>query len=178
MTERVLGVDPGTLRMGYGLLKAQGTNASYLTYGAISCSRSLPLGQRLWKLYQGLLEILDQWIPHVMAIEEPFVPAISGRDGEYRTSVRSALAVSQAEAVAMMAAAARGIPIFQYTPAQVKSTVTGYGRGSKEQVQEMVRWALGMETKPYPIDASDALAVALCYLHQSHVARLLDTGNR
>ena len=108
-----------------------------------------------------------------MAIEEAFVPEGRSAWGEQRSSVRSAMAVGQAGAVAMMTAAARGIPTFKYSPAQVKSAVSEYGRSSKEQVQEMVRITLGLAKAPSPSDAADALAVALCHLQQTRLDALI-----
>ncbi len=173
MPERILGVDPGTIRMGYGLLEAQGADAAYVTCGVVTASASLTLAQRLWRLHLGLLEVVEREKPVVMAIEEAFVPEGRSAWGGQRSSVRSAMAVGQAGAVAMMTAAARGIPTFKYSPAQVKSAVSEYGRSSKEQVQEMVRITLGLAKAPSPSDAADALAVALCHLQQTRLETLI-----
>jgi crossover junction endodeoxyribonuclease RuvC len=169
MGERVLGVDPGTLQMGYGLLETGYPEAKCLTWGALTASRSRPIGERLLSFQGGLQKILEEWNPQVIAVEQPYIPR---RD----TSVRSAIAVGQAQAVALMVAAWAGVPVFSYTPAQVKQTVTEYGRSPKEQVQEMVRVLLHLDLVPQPTDASDALAVALCHLQQQHVRRLLEEG--
>lgn len=174
MAERVLGVDPGTLRMGYGVVESSGHQARYLTAGAIIPRRSLPLGDRLWALFQELTTLLDTWTPTTLAVEEPFVPRTRA-DGT-GSSVRSAMALGQAEALVLMAAAARGIPVTRYAPAQIKSAVTNDGRGSKEQVQEMVRLILGLPQRPHPADAADALAVALCHIQHQRAARLVGAG--
>ena len=174
MAERVLGVDPGTLRMGYGVVESSGHQARYLTAGAIIPRRSLPLGDRLWALFQELTTLLDTWKPTTLAVEEPFVPRTRA-DGT-GSSVRSAMALGQAEALVLMAAAARGIPVTRYAPSQIKSAVTNDGRGSKEQVQEMVRLILGLPQRPHPSDAADALAVALCHLQHQRAARLVGAG--
>jgi crossover junction endodeoxyribonuclease RuvC len=108
-----------------------------------------------------------------MAIEQPYVPRIGLGEAEDRTSVRSAIAVGQAQAVALMAAAARGIPAFAYPPSRVKHSLVEQGWSPKEQVQEMVRVVLGLEERPEPADAADALAVALCHLQEQRVAALL-----
>lgn len=168
MAERVLGIDPGTLRMGYGLLEVIEEDPRLLLYGVLVAPRSRPLGERLFTLYRGLLELVERWQPTALAIEEPYLPR-----GE-TTSPRSALAIGQAEAVALMAGASSGVPARMYTPAQVKEGVVGYGRGSKEQVQEMVRLLLGLAIPPQPSDAADALAVALCHLQQRRLARLVE----
>ena len=172
MARRILGVDPGTIRMGYGLLEAHGRDARYLDAGALTARASLPLGERLSHLHQGLLRLVEEWTPELMAIEDPFVPVEDLRGGGYHTSVRSAIAVGQAQAVALMAAAAKGLPVFRYPPARVKSIVTGYGRGSKAQVAEVVRMILGLSEAPKPADATDALAVALCHLQAEQIRAL------
>jgi len=172
MSERIIGIDPGTIRMGYGLVENRTPTPSYVTCGSILGGRSLSLEQRLWKIYQGLLLVIDEFKPDSMAIEEPFVPVIAKSDGQYKTSVKSALAVGQAQAIALLVAASKNIPIFRYTPTQVKSTVTEYGRGSKEQVREVVCWMLGLGTTPESLDASDALAVALCHINRQNSMKL------
>jgi len=173
MLQRILGIDPGTIRTGYGLLDAEGTHAKFLTCGAIALRSSYPIGKRLWKIHQDLLSIVASWNPDVIAIEEPFMPTAKSDNGEFRTTFRSVMAIGQASGVALMVGAAAGIPTFRYTPTQVKTTVVDYGRGSKAQVQEMVRLILRLEEPPVPSDAADALAVALCHLQQNHVTNLL-----
>jgi crossover junction endodeoxyribonuclease RuvC len=152
--------------MGYGVLDVREGGLKPLAAGVLTASRSWPLEERLFRLYGSLVQLLQQYKPDQAAVEEPFVP----RDG---ASVRSALAVGQAQAVAFMAAASQGIPVHRYTPAQVKQTVAEYGRSSKEQVQEMVGLLLGLKGRPEPSDAADALAVALCHIRHQHVAHLL-----
>jgi crossover junction endodeoxyribonuclease RuvC len=171
--ERILGVDPGTIRMGYGLLEARGDTPGYLTCGVLTGGPSRALGERLWRLYQGLLEVVEAWKPAVVSMEEAFIPAGDTVGGGPRGSVRSAIMVGQAGAVVLLVAAAHGIPAFTYTPAQVKSSVTSYGRSDKRQVGEMVRLTLGLEQPPRSADAADALAVALCHLSQRREAELL-----
>ena len=174
MAERVLGVDPGTVRMGYGLVESSGHETRHLASGALAPRRSLPLGDRLWELFQELTTLLDTWKPTALAVEEPYVPRTRA-DGT-GSSVRSAMALGQAEALVLIAAAARGIPVSRYAPSQIKSAVTNDGRGSKEQVQEMVRLILGLPQRPQPTDAADALAVALCHLQHQRAARLVGAG--
>lgn len=159
---RILGIDPGTVAMGYGVLEAE-DDPRAVGYGVLTTSARLPLEQRLSQLYHKLLEILVDYEPTEVAIEEPFVAQ----------NVRTALAVGRAQAVAILAAANQGLPIFYYTPTQVKHQITDYGGSSKEQVQEMVRLQLRLTELPQPSDASDALAIALCHLRQSHLNRLI-----
>ena len=153
-------------------MDVDGLNATYVTSGVVTAGRSLPLERRLWGIYQGLLEVVEREKPVAVAMEEAFIPEARGAWGEARSSVRSAMAVGQAGAMAMLAAAAHGVPIYRYMPAQVKSAVSEYGRSSKEQVQEMVRVILGLDSAPRPADAADALAVALCHLQQRRIEAL------
>ena len=160
---RVLGIDPGTLAMGYGVVEDKDDILSMVDYGVLTSSSRVPIVKRLHILYQGLLELINRYQPAEVAVEEPFVAR----------NVRSALAVGRAQTVAILAAASRGLPVYSYTPAQVKQSIAGYGRSSKEQVQEMVKIQLGLPQPPQPHDAADALAIALCHLQQTHLARLL-----
>ena len=160
---RVLGVDPGTLTMGYGIIEADGDRITMVGSGALSGRARSPMGERLSYLYEALTEIIAGYQPDAVAVEQPFVAR----------NVRSALAVGRAQAVAILAAANRRIPVYEYTPAQVKQRVADYGAGSKEQVQEMVRLQLGLSQVPEPSDAADALAVAICHLRETHLERLL-----
>ena len=158
----ILGIDPGTLIMGYGVIEARDDNVSRVDYGALATKQRSPIGERLDLLYRGLGEIIARHQPDVVAVEQPFVAK----------NVRTALAIGRAQAVAILAAAGRGLPVFEYTPAQVKQRIANFGGSSKEQVQEMVRLQLGMTEVPQPDDAADALAVALCHLSEMRLTRL------
>ena len=160
---KVLGIDPGTLTMGYGVVEGNDEGLAMLDCGAFTAQPRMSIAERLHELYLGVKEIIGRYQPEEVAIEEPFVAR----------NARSALAVGRAQAAAMLAAAEQGIPVCCYTPTQVKHSVTDYGGSDKEQVQEMVRIQLGLDQAPQPSDAADALAVALCHLQQTHVARLL-----
>ena len=161
---RILGVDPGTIVMGYGVVESEEDEVTLLDYGALRSPKRSPIGERLNYLYNGLMEVISRLQPEVAAIEQPFMAK----------NVRSALAVGRAQAVAILAAAGRGLPVYEYTPTQVKLRVADYGAGSKEQVQEMVRLQLGLSEVPQPSDAADALAVAICHLREIHVSNLLN----
>ena len=163
---RVLGIDPGTLRMGYALVEDNGQVAA-VDWGAIALPSSLPLEQRLFQLYSHLLNMISIWQPDAMAVEEPFI----GK-GENQF-VGPAFAIGQAQALALIAAAGQGIPISRYSPAQVKLSVANHGSASKGQVQEMVRVILRMDSTPTPSDAADALAIALCHIRQRDVEEVL-----
>ena len=154
---RILGLDPGTFRMGIGVIEEEGEDLKLLHSGVLIAQRSAALSTRLHALYSQLLDIMDCWRPHALAVETPFVAK----------NVRSALAVGQAEAVGLIAAAHFSLQAYTYSPRQVKQTVADYGGSSKEQVQEMVRVHLALSYLPEPLDATDALAVAIC--HRQHM---------
>jgi len=160
---RVLGIDPGTLNLGYGVVDEEGGGMTMVACGVLSQPSKVPVERRLSSLYKELVEIVARYKPDEVAIEEPFVAG----------NARSALAIGRAQAIAILAAANKNLPIFRYLPTQVKQQVTNYGGSDKEQVQEMVRLQLGLAQPPQPSDASDALAVAICHLHQRHIERLL-----
>ncbi len=159
----VLGIDPGTITMGYGVIESREDEIALIDFGALSSPARSPIGERLSYLYKKILEVISRSHPDAVAVEQPFMAR----------NVRSALAIGRAQAVAMLAAANKGIPTYEYTPAQVKQRVADYGASSKEQVQEMVKLQLGLAEVPQPNDAADALAVAICHLRETHLERLL-----
>jgi crossover junction endodeoxyribonuclease RuvC len=160
---KILGIDPGTVIMGYGLIESDGSETALVDYGAIAVPDKLKSGERLNYLYKELLKIIKQHKPDVAAIESPFVAK----------NVKSAMAIGRAQAIALLAAASQKIPTHEYSPAQVKLRVASYGASSKEQVQEMVRLQLGLAEAPQPNDAADALAVALCHAQEMQVNDIL-----
>jgi crossover junction endodeoxyribonuclease RuvC len=159
---RILGIDPGTHHMGVGIVDADGDAVRCVHFEVISADSRLPLPERLRDIHARLGAVMDAWKPDTAAVEEPFAAK----------NVRAALAVGQAQAVAMLAAAQRNLPITTYAPAQVKRAVTDYGGSSKEQVQEMVRVLLGLPEMPEERDATDALAVAICHHAASRADQL------
>ena len=162
---RVLGVDPGTRLMGYGVLDTDGERTECIAWGALEGGKSREIHQRLFRLHQGLADVVERFRPDELAIEEPFVAPERG--------AKSAVAVGQAQAVALLLAAAFGMSVHRYSPSQVKSSVANYGAGSKAQVQRSVQLLLGLGTDPMSEDASDALAVALCHLQHRRAADLV-----
>jgi crossover junction endodeoxyribonuclease RuvC len=160
---RVLGIDPGTVNMGYGVIEDENDELIMLHCGVLTASSRLPLVKRLPVLYGQLLKVIADFHPDVVAIEEPFVAR----------NVRSALSIGQAEAIAILAAANNGIPVHTYAPAKVKQVVTDYGGAGKEQVQQMVQIQLGLSQVPQPSDAADALAVAICHFQERRLAKLI-----
>ena len=167
---RVLGIDPGTHIAGYGALDVRddGSPHSFVECGVVRLKRDDPLEIRLLQLREGLLEIVGRLNPDAIAIESPFV----GRN------VQAAFSVGEARGVALVIAAERGIPVRQYAPAEIKSTVAGHGRATKQDVERLLRLQVTMPEGKVPADATDALAVAMCdAVHssslQSQAANLL-----
>ena len=160
---RILGIDPGTISMGYGIIEANEDKITLISCGALTCQARSPIGERLSFLYKAISEIIAQYQPDAVAVEQPFVAQ----------NVKAALAIGRAQAIAILAAANRQIPVYEYTPAQIKQRVSNYGASSKEQIQEMVKLQLGLAEVPQPNDAADALAVALCHRQETHLNSLL-----
>jgi len=160
---RILGIDPGTVTMGYGTIESSEDEIVLVDYGALVTQAGSPIGERLSFLYNELMDIITRCQPDAVAIEQPFMAK----------NVKSALAVGKAQAVAILAAANKGIATYEYTPTQVRQRVANYGASSKEQIQEMVRLQLGLSQVPQPNDAADALAVAICHLRETHLSNLL-----
>ena len=159
----ILGIDPGTITMGYGVVESHDGDIVLIDYGAFVSPKRLPIGERLCHMYQELQKIIRRHQPAAVVVEQPFVAK----------NVRSALAIGRAQAIALLAAAVAGIPTYEYTPARIKQRVANYGASSKEQIQEMVRLQLGLAEVPQPNDAADALAVAICHLREIHLSDLL-----
>lgn len=170
-----LGIDPGTAIMGYGLIESGaavsvskgaavsgGETMRMIEYGALYTPPNTPLLERLPQLYKGLIDLIQEYKPQAMAVEELF----------FNKNVRTALSVGHARGIAILAAAHCGLRMGEYTPLQVKQAVVGYGRATKEQVQTMVKLLLNMDHIPRPDDAADALAVAICHVHSSAYERL------
>ena len=158
--------------MGYGLVDSVGSNVIHVASGVLAAKRSFPIGKRLSLIHSELFTLIREWEPDVMAIEAPFVPALQFEEGRTVTSVKSSIAVGQAQAVALMAAASNDLPSFSYAPTEVKHAVTQYGRGTKEQVSVMIRLIVGIDTQTLPTDQTDALAVALCHIRAEKLKRL------
>jgi crossover junction endodeoxyribonuclease RuvC len=153
---RALGIDPGTAIMGWGIVEEDGEGGLRLVdYGALTTSKDLPLPRRLQILYSGLTKLIAAFQPDTAAVEELF----------FSKNVTTAMAVSHARGVALLALANADVPVHEYRPMAVKQAITGYGHAEKAQIQEMVRLQLGLETIPKPDDAADALAIAICHAY-------------
>ena len=152
---RIFGIDPGSVRTGYGCVETDGTRHRFVACGALSTPAGMPLPERLLAIHTGLAEALATAAPDCVAIENLF----------HARNARSALTLGHARGVAVLAAVQLGLPVVEYTPAEIKMSVVGYGRAEKVQVQRMIMLLLGLDTAPSPHDAADALAVAICHAH-------------
>lgn len=160
----ILGIDPGTTVMGYGLLLIEGKKYKVLQYGVIHLKKYETHELKLKKIFERVTSIIDEFLPDTVALEAPF----------YGVNVQSMLKLGRAQGVAMAAALARDIPITEYSPKKVKQSVTGNGNASKEQVAAMLMTLLNIDELPKLLDATDALAVALC--HHFHEGRMQTRG--
>ena len=150
---RILGIDPGIAIVGYGVVDKEANKYKTVAYDAITTRAHTPLEQRLQLVYQGVCMVIDEYKPEAMAIEELF----------FNNNAKTALTVGQARGVIILAAVQKGVPVFEYTPLQVKQALTGYGRASKGQIQQMMKSMLGLSEVPKPDDVADALAIAVCH---------------
>ncbi|CFX94741.1 Crossover junction endodeoxyribonuclease RuvC [Syntrophomonas zehnderi OL-4] len=162
----VLGVDPGTATTGYGVVDYIKGKEQLITYGTIRTSADLPMQLRLLKIHQEFNHLLDEYQPEAVAIEELF----------HHKNAKTVISVAQSRGVLLMATAARGLELAEYTPLQVKQAVSGYGNADKRQVQIMVQKILRMEQVARPDDAADALAIAICHIHSYRMTRLSKGG--
>jgi crossover junction endodeoxyribonuclease RuvC len=150
---RIIGIDPGTGILGFGVIDADGGKATMVDAGVIRTKVHQPLDERLEEIYNSLCEIIAENKPKIMVVEKLF----------FAQNVTTAISVSHARGVAMLAGKLAGLEIAEYTPLQIKQAITGYGRADKKQMQEMVRVILGLKSVPQPDDCADALAAAICY---------------
>ena len=161
----VIGIDPGTARTGYGLVRQSDSGTLDLVdFGVIQTSPNQPMSERLLKIHRDLLDVLSQHKPVEAGIERLF----------FQKNVKTALSVGQARGVAILALAELGLNVKEYSPQDIKLAVTGYGAAEKGQVQRMVQNLLDMDDLPQPDDAADALAVAICHCHASNLERRIE----
>jgi crossover junction endodeoxyribonuclease RuvC len=152
---RIFGIDPGSDRTGYGCVETDGSRQRIIACGVITAPTGASFPEKLLRIHSRLALLLAECRPDSVAIENLF----------HATNVRSALKLGHARGVAMLAAVEAGLPVVEYTPAEIKRAVVGYGRAEKHQVQAMVKVILGLSAMPAPHDAADALAVAICHVH-------------
>jgi crossover junction endodeoxyribonuclease RuvC len=161
---RVIGIDPGNAATGFGVVE-RADSLQYVVAGTVRGRGIISRPQRLAAIYQNLLQVLERYTPDVMSVERSFVAI----------NVQSAFTLGEARAIAMLAAAHRGLEVFEYTPTDVKLSVAGYGRADKRQVKQMVRRTLMLNDEMALVDdAADALAIALCHLFQTSRAYNLE----
>ena len=152
---RVLGIDPGYAIVGWGVVDYQGNRFSPVGFGAVTTAAGVDFEKRLEQVYQGVKEVFETYRPEALSIEKLF----------YQHNQTTVIGVAEARGVILLAAAQAGVPIFEYTPMQVKQSVSGYGMAVKKQVQEMTRILLHLPTVPKPDDTADALAMAITQCH-------------
>lgn len=164
----VIGIDPGTARTGYGIVRqSEDGSLTAVEFGVIVTDSEQALPQRLLLISKNLADLLLRHRPDSGAMEKLFI----------REHVNTALSVGQASGAALLTLAEADIPAYEYSPLEVKQAICGYGRADKTQVQEMVKALLGLEERPSPDDAADALAVAICHLHTAAVISRLEAGS-
>lgn len=163
---RILGIDPGVATIGFGLVEADRAQVHMVTYGVITTPAGLPLSRRLYQIDRDMEELIAKLKPDVMAVEELF----------FNTNITTGIAVAHGRGVILCAAEKCGVPLYEYTPGQVKLAVTGYGKAEKRQVMDMTRRLLHLKAVPRPDDAADALALALCHA-RSFTSRLPKNGD-
>ena len=163
----IIGIDPGTVVTGWGVVEAVGSSLSCIAHGTIATAGARGQGDRLSLIYRGIHEVIKSYKPDGISLEQVF----------FARNAQSALKLGQARGVALLAAAHHGVGVHEYAAAEIKVAVVGYGRATKEQVQRMVGSLLKV-TEKIPTDAADALAVAICHLHrQSFQARILEAAS-
>ena len=154
---RVLGIDPGYAIVGWGVLDYAGNRFQPVDYGAVCTEAGVPFERRLDDVYQGVRQVIQRTKPEALAIEKLF----------YQHNQTTVIGVAEARGVILLAAAQAGLPVYEFTPMQVKQAVTGYGKAMKKQVQEMTRILLHLSAVPKPDDTADALAMAITFCHTS-----------
>lgn len=154
---RILGIDPGYAIVGYGVVDYDGYNFKPIGYGAITTSADMSFHNRLSIIYNDMISIIDMYNPNCVGIEKLF----------FNSNHKTAIDVAQARGVIILALSQKNVPIYEYTPLQIKQAITGYGQAEKKQVMEMTRNFLKLKSVPKPDDTADALAVAICHGHFS-----------
>lgn len=157
---RILGIDPGTAITGFGVIDCEGDRFKFVDAGVIRTPKEQPMNERLLTVYDEVHELLAEFKPDVMSIELLF----------FARNVTTAMTVGQSRGIVMLAATQAKIPVFEYTPMQVKQAVTGYGKADKKQIQEMVKQLLKLDAIPKPDDAADGLAIAITHAGQTKLA--------
>lgn len=154
---KVLGIDPGSQTLGWGVVEGSGLKYSLIDFGTVKSSPRQSFSKRLLKIYEELEKVIEKFQPDVLSVEEAF----------YANNVKVALKLGQVRGAILLLGEMSKLEIAEYSPRLIKQTVVGYGNAEKHQVQEMVRLLLKMKTVPQPHDAADALAIAICHFHHA-----------
>ena len=154
----VLGLDPGLAIVGYGVIDIEGNRLSYVNHGCVYTTPDMSMPERLDKVYDGVVELIETYKPEVISIEELF----------FAKNAKTAINVAHARGVMLLACRKKGVKMLEFTPRQVKQAVAGYGAGDKKQIQYMVKVLLNLKEIPKPDDAADGLALAITYAHVAH----------
>jgi len=165
---RVLGIDPGSETLGWGVVEGSGLKYSLVDFGTVTSSAKQPFSKRLLKVYSGVEAVIEKFSPDVLAVEDTF----------YAVNVGVALKLGQVRGIMLLLAEQRGLEIAEYSPRLIKQTVVGYGAAEKHQIQEMVKMLLRMKSAPTPHDAADALAIAICHFHHTGMKSKLSAAAR
>jgi crossover junction endodeoxyribonuclease RuvC len=161
---RVLGIDPGTIVTGFGVVEETGNRLSLIDYGAVKSRKNDLFPDRLKRIYEGLCLVLEKHKPDHVAVEKVF----------YGKSAKAAIKIGEGRGVAILCAALAGVPLSEYSPTAIKKSVVGVGNAQKTQVQEMVKVILQLSKLPEPLDSSDALAIAICHCHRKKLYDLIN----
>ncbi len=164
---RILGIDPGVATVGFGVIDSERGRQSFVRCGVITTPAHTPLSSRLDRIYSDMGELVSTFRPDAAAVEELF----------FNTNITTGISVAEGRGVILLALFRAGVPIFEYTPLQVKQAVVGYGRAEKAQVIDMVRRILNLSATPKPDDAADAVAIALCHARSATSQLLRQGGN-
>lgn len=155
---KILGIDPGYAILGWGIVEMKGNKFTPVNYGAVTTPAGMDMTDRLKVLYNSLMTIIVEEEPDIASVEELF----------FNTNTKTAIMVGEARGVAILACANSGLPVYEYTPLQIKQALVGYGRAEKKQVQQMVKTILNLKSVPKPDDTADALAAAICCGHSAN----------
>ena len=164
----IMGLDPGIATVGFGIINSEKGAQRLIQYGVITTPAHQPLAERLGQIYSDTLTLIDTFKPDAIAVEELF----------FNTNITTGISVAHGRGVLLLAGVNSGVPMFEYTPLQVKLTIAGYGRAQKKQVMEMVRRLLKLDTVPKPDDAADALGIALCHARSASSLLNIDRGDK
>ena len=158
----VLGIDPGLRKTGFGILSISNDKPELIDYGIIEPNKDEKISKRLFTIYNDINQLVEMFCPNIFSIEDIF----------YGRNVKSALLLGQARGIAMLCAAKHDIPVFEYSAKKVKQAITGNGNADKTQLQYMIKQIFKLKQVPTPLDASDAIGIALCYIYQTRINEL------